>query len=135
MTSPVQFRNVSEYIAAQPATSRPLLRRVRATIRKALPRAKEEIHFDMPAYRLPRGGLVHFAGWTKQWSMYGVTPALVAELGDALAPYDVEKGTIRFSLKEPVPVELVTRFVKFAAREADAEAALATYRRMFHEEP
>ena len=135
MTPPARFRTVTEYIAAQPAASRPVLRRVRATIRKALPHAREGIHYDMPGYRMPRGGLVHFAGWTKHWAMYGVTPALVAAFGDALAPYDVEKGTIRFSLKEPVPVALVARFVKFHAREADAEAALESYRRMWGEDP
>ncbi len=131
----MDYRTVTEYIAAQPASSRPVLRRVRATIRKALPRAKEEIHYDMPGYRLPEGGVVHFAGWTKHWAMYGVTPALVASFGDALAPYDVEKGTIRFSLTKPVPVALVARLAKFRAREADAEAALQAYRRMWGEDP
>jgi len=43
---------------------------------------------------------------------------VVETLGDALAPYEVEKGTIRFQLDEPVPVKLIASIAKVRAREA-----------------
>lgn len=124
----MEFRTVTAYIAAQPASSRPTLRRVRVAIRKAVPRAKEGIDYDMPAYRFPEGGAVYFAGWTKHWAMYPVTPALVEAFGAALAPYDVEKSAIRFSLTKPVPVGLVARIAKFCAREGAAQAMIRASR-------
>src|SRR5262245_22401176 len=46
------FRSVDEYIATQPEAVRGTLERVRATIRKALPKAEEVISYQIPAYRL-----------------------------------------------------------------------------------
>ena len=112
------FRNVNEYIARYPDHMRPTLRRVRAAIKKAIPRAKEGIDYDMPAYKFPEGRALYFAGWTKHWAIYPSTAALVEAMGDALAPYDVEKSAIRFPWTKPVPVRLVTRIARFMAREA-----------------
>jgi uncharacterized protein YdhG (YjbR/CyaY superfamily) len=35
-----------------------------------------------------------------------------------LAPYKINKSTIRFPFSEPVPVKLIERIAKFRAREA-----------------
>lgn len=43
---------------------------------------------------------------------------MVAAFQGELALYEVEKGTIRFSLSEPVPVKLIGRIARFRAREA-----------------
>ena len=52
--------------------------------------------------------------------------ALVAAFKDELAPYKVNKGTIRFPLSEPVPVKLIERIAKFRAKEvAEREKANA----------
>jgi uncharacterized protein YdhG (YjbR/CyaY superfamily) len=34
-----------------------------------------------------------------------------------LAPYDVTTGTIKFPLAEPLPLELITRIVKYRVQE------------------
>lgn len=114
----IDYRNVNEYIARYPASMRPTLRRVRAAIRKAIPRAAEGIGYGIPAYRFEEGGALYFAGWTKHWSLYPASAALVEAMGDALAPYEVEKATIRFPWTKPVPVGLVGRIARFMAREA-----------------
>jgi uncharacterized protein YdhG (YjbR/CyaY superfamily) len=49
---------------------------------------------------------------------------VVAAFKDDLAPYEVNKGTIRFALSQPVPVRLIERIAKFRAKEA-AELARA----------
>ena len=55
---------------------------------------------------------------------------MVASFHDELAPYEVDKGTIRFSLSEPVPVKLIGRVAKFRAKEVtereNAKAASST---------
>ena len=56
----------------------------------------------------------------------GPPERLVAAFRDALAPYEVIKGTIRFPLSEPVPVKLIEGIAKFRAKEvAEREKAKA----------
>jgi uncharacterized protein YdhG (YjbR/CyaY superfamily) len=111
---------VDEYIAKQAAEAQPNLRRVRSTIRKLLPKAEETISYQIPSYRQDGEYVVYFAGWKQHWSLYPVTESIRQELGAALLPYKVSKGTVRFPLGEPVPTELVERIVKTLARAAAA---------------
>jgi uncharacterized protein YdhG (YjbR/CyaY superfamily) len=61
--------------------------------------------------------LIYFAGWKKHYSLYPVSAQLIDALGEDLGAREVEKGTIRFALDEPVPVKLITRIVKYRAKE------------------
>jgi uncharacterized protein YdhG (YjbR/CyaY superfamily) len=94
-----------------------ILRRVRSTIRKALPGSQEVISYRMPTYTLYGARLLYFAVWKQHYSIYAATEQLVAALKDELASYKVDKGTIRFPLSEPVPVKLIGNIAKFRARE------------------
>ena len=110
-------QSVDDYIALQPEAVRGLLERVRSTIRKAVPEAEESISYQIPTYKLPGGPLIYFAGWKKHYSLYPVSAQLIDALGEDLGAREVEKGTIRFPLDEPVPVKLITRIVKYRAKE------------------
>src|SRR5262245_8706096 len=116
------FKSVEEYIGAHPVGVQPILQRVRSTIRKAVPRAEEVISYQIPAYRLPAGVVIYFAGWKQHFSLYPATDRLVAAFRDELAPYEISKGTIRFPLSQRVPVTLIARIAKFRAREAKERA-------------
>jgi len=111
------YRSVDEYIASQPEATQAVLERVRSTIRKAVPGAEEVISYQIPAFKLPGGTVVFFAGWKKHFSLYPASAPLVAAFKNDLAPYEVSKGTIRFPLGEPVPAKLIERIAKFRARE------------------
>ena len=114
--------SVDDYVEAQPADSRKVLRRVREVIRKALPDAAEVISYQIPAYKLPAGTVIYFAGWKQHYSLYPASPGLVNAFKDELSKYTVSKGTIRFPLSEPVPVRLIGQLAKFRARETVARA-------------
>jgi uncharacterized protein YdhG (YjbR/CyaY superfamily) len=109
--------SVDDYIASQPEAVQGILERVRGTIRKAVPGAEEVISYKIPTYKLHGGPLLFFAGWRHHYSLYPATGRVVAAFKDALAPYEVRKGTIRFPLSEPVPVRLIERIAKFRAQE------------------
>lgn len=107
-------QSVEAYLAAQPETTRTVLETVRQAIRRALPDATEVISYGIPAFRLPAGTVLFFAGWKKHWSLYPAGKELVDAFRAELAPYEVnEKGTIRLPLDAPVPVELVERIAVF----------------------
>jgi uncharacterized protein YdhG (YjbR/CyaY superfamily) len=112
------FRSVDEYIATHPEDVQAILQRVRSTIRKALPGAEEVISYQIPTYKLHGGTVIYFAGWKQHYSLYPATDRLVEAFRDDLAPYKVNKGTIRLPLSQPVPVKLIERIAKFRAKEA-----------------
>ena len=66
--------------------------------------------------------MIYFAGWKQHASLYPATAKVLAACGDALAGYDVEKGTIRLTLDAPVPVRLIARIAKVRAEEEAARA-------------
>jgi len=111
------FKNVDEYIAAQPEAGQAVLGTVRSAIRKALPKAEEVISYKIPAYKLHGGVVLYFAGWKQHYSLYPAGDRLVTAFRDDLTPYKISKGTIRFPLGKPVPVKLIERIAKFRATE------------------
>jgi len=111
------FQSVDDYIASQPEAVRGILERVRSTIRRALPGAEETISYRIPAYKLPNGAVLYFAGWKRHYSLYPAGERLVAAFKDELAPFEISKGTIRFPLSQPVPVKLIGGIAKFRAKE------------------
>ena len=112
------FDSVDEYIASQPEAVQASLTRVRKAIRAALPEAGEAISYRIPAYKLDGVVVLYFAGWKRHYSLYPITPPVVAAFQDELAPYEVNnKGTVRFPLSQPVPVKLIGRIAKFRARQ------------------
>lgn len=120
---PSDVKTVDEYIASQPEAVREVLDRVRNAIRKAVPKATEEISYKIPAYKLHGEPVLYFAAWKKHYSLYPATRRLLAAFQEDLAGYDVKQSRIRFSLLEPVPVKLIARIAKFRAKEAAARRA------------
>ena len=124
----VTFATVGEYIASQPAEVQPVLERVRATIRKAIPHADEVISYQIPAYKLDGRNVVFFAGFKNHYSLYPANARVVAAFRKELEPYETNgKGTVRFPLTAPVPVRLIAAIAKFRAKEV-AELATTTRR-------
>ncbi|MGB7265933.1 MAG: DUF1801 domain-containing protein [Terracidiphilus sp.] len=112
-----ELKTVDEYIAAQPDAVQSVLRLVRSTIRKTVPKAEETISYKIPTYKLHGDRLLYFAGWKQHYSLYPATRRLIAALKSDLQPYEVVKSTVRFSLNDPVPVKLISLIAKFRASE------------------
>ena len=110
-------KTVDEYIAGFPGAVQAVLERVRNAIRKAVPGAEEAISYRIPTYKLNGRYVIYFAGWKEHYSLYPVTERTQAVFRDALAPYKVSKGTIRFPLSARIPTELIGRIAEFRAKE------------------
>jgi uncharacterized protein YdhG (YjbR/CyaY superfamily) len=114
-------RNIDEYIADFPDEVQRVLNRVRKTIRKAAPEAEETISYRIPAFTL-EGYLVYFAAWKNHIGFYPAS-AGITKFKKELSKYQVAKGSVRFPLDEPMPLDLIGRIVKFRARENLQRAA------------
>lgn len=114
-------RNIDEYIAGFPPDVQEILQKVRSTIKRAAPQAEESISYQMPTYKL-EGNLVHFAAFKNHIGLYP-TPSGTETFRKELSPYETGKGSIRFPLDKPIPYVLITRIVKFRAKEYLGRAA------------
>ena len=122
MKAGVKFESVDQYISGFPASTKKLLKTMRKTIRDAAPDAEEVISYNMPAFR-QNGMLVFYAGYKGHIGFYTVSSA-IRQFKKDLEPYEQSKGTIRFPLDQPVPVNLITKIVKFRLQENAEKAAL-----------
>jgi uncharacterized protein YdhG (YjbR/CyaY superfamily) len=112
---------VDAYIAKFPPDVRAILKRVRATIRRAAPGAKEVISYKMPAFK-QHGILVYFAAWEKHIGLY---PPIAGDkaLQKAAARYAGPKGNLQFPLDEAIPYPLIERIVKLRVKQDQDKAA------------
>jgi len=106
---------IDEYVENFDEPVRTILSGLRSTIRDAAPDATEKISYGMPTFYL-KGNLVHFAAFKKHIGLYP-TPSGTERFAEELAGYETSKGAIRFPLDEPLPLDLVTRIVRFRAEE------------------
>ena len=107
-------KNIDDYIAAFSPRVRAILKKVRATVRKAAPGAKERISYGIPAFAL-NGILIYFAAFKNHIGFY--PPVRDQTLKKAVAIYAGEKGNLRFPLDQPIPYALIGRIVKVRVRE------------------
>jgi uncharacterized protein YdhG (YjbR/CyaY superfamily) len=122
------FQSVEEYITSQPAESQRVLRRVRTILRGALPKAEESISYQIPTYKLNGRAVIYFAGWKKHYSLYPLGANVTEALAKELAPYEVEKDTVRFAFTERMPTHLIQRIAKLRAEATTKEAPVAATR-------
>lgn len=107
--------SVEEYIAAQPEAHRGDLEEVRRRIFAASPGAVESIAYGMPAYHLPNGRPLYFAGWAKHLSLHDV-PRFDGELEEQVAPRRSGKDTVKFPYRDGIPFDLIDRIVLESAQ-------------------
>ena len=112
-----KYESVDEYMAQLPADRRAAMEQLRSTIRAAAPDATEVITYNMPGFRLGGRFLVSYEAFKRHYSLFPWSDAMLEELGDALRPYAVGKGTIRFPADKPIPLELVSDIVGIRNRE------------------
>jgi uncharacterized protein YdhG (YjbR/CyaY superfamily) len=105
---------IDEYIALYPPDVQAILRRIRATIRKAAPGAEEAISYRMPTFVLG-GPVVYFGAFRNHIGIY--PPVRDALLRRATVTYETGKGNLRFPLDKPIPYALIARIVKVRLRE------------------
>ncbi len=118
--TPSSPRNIDEYIEPFPPKIRTILERIRQTIRRAAPDAREKISYRMPAFEL-KGIVVYFAGFKNHIGLYPPVKG-DARLYKALALYANEKGNLRFPLDRPIPYGLVAKIAKLRVQQNLAKA-------------
>ena len=116
------IKTVDEYIAVQPANVREKLERLRLTIKKAAPKAEEEISYMMPAYKF-QGVLVYFGAYQNHIGFYP-TGSGISAFKKELSVYEGSKGTVRFPIDKPLPLMLIKKIVRFRLKKNEQKQLL-----------
>jgi uncharacterized protein YdhG (YjbR/CyaY superfamily) len=112
-----KFNSVDEYIATFPKEVQNVLQQIRQAIKNAAPEAEETISYNLPAFRL-NGNLVWFGAFKNHIGFYPRESA-IEEFKEKLAHYEISKvkGTVKFPLNEPIPLDLIMEIVMFRVKE------------------
>jgi uncharacterized protein YdhG (YjbR/CyaY superfamily) len=111
----VGFHSIDEYIATFPEETQKILQELRATIQACAPDAQEKISYQMPTFDL-EGNLIHFAAFKNHIGFYP-TPSGTEAFKRELSIYQGAKGSIKFPIDKPLPMELIREIVKFRVAE------------------
>lgn len=109
------FVSIDEYIATFPEEIQKILQALRATIKAAAPDAEEKISYQMPTFAL-KGNLVHFAAYKNHIGFYPA-PSGIQAFEHELSVYEGAKGSVKFPIDQPLPLELIGKIVKFRVSE------------------
>ncbi len=109
------------YIAAAPEQFQPSLRHLRELLARTLPDAEEIVAYNMPGFRIGDTIVAGYAAFSKQCGLY-VQPDAISQCSEHIAAAGLKatKTGVTFSLRKPIPDDLVVRLAR-ASREA-AEA-------------
>jgi uncharacterized protein YdhG (YjbR/CyaY superfamily) len=119
-------KEIDTYIELQPENVRVILTELRQTIKMAVPEAEELISYRMPAFRF-HGILVWYAAFKNHYSIF-IRPHILSVFKDELSPFGLSKSksAIKIPLNEPVPIQLLTKIVKYGAKVNLENAQLKT---------
>jgi uncharacterized protein YdhG (YjbR/CyaY superfamily) len=103
---------VDQYLKTVPEPHRSTLKKLRQTILKIEPKAKEVISYGMPAYKIDEGIICGFLASKKHCSYFPFSGSVLKDLVKETAKYDQSIGTLRFEVDKPLPQSLVRKLIK-----------------------
>jgi len=109
------FRTIDEYIASFPKDVQRILQELRSIIKESAPMAKETINYGIPTFIL-NGNLVHFAAFKNHIGFYP-TPSAITAFRKELSQFKQAKGSVQFSMDQPIPFEVIKRIVAYRVKE------------------
>jgi uncharacterized protein YdhG (YjbR/CyaY superfamily) len=110
-----------EYLATVPEPERAALVRIREFVHRAVPAAEESTSYGMPAFKYKQRPLLGFRAGKKHLSVFPFSPEAVDAASDALAGFELSKGTVRFTADKPIPEPALEQLVRHRRLEIDRE--------------
>ncbi len=114
------FESIGEYISTFPKATQKILEEIRQTIHQSAPEAVESIRYAMPTFRLLDTNLIHFAAFKNHIGLYP-SPSGVNAFKEVISKYVHAKGSIQFPINEPIPLDLISKIVKFRVQEVETQ--------------
>lgn len=104
--------DIDAWVAAQPEPQRAGLAAAATVIRALVPSAEEATAYGLPAWRVDGSNVAGLACAAKHWSYVPFSGSVTHALGDALAGYEVTKGSVKVPAGATLPRALVRALIR-----------------------
>lgn len=105
-----QVKDVDEYIENAPEEVKEKLQQLREIIKEIAPNALEKLSYGMPYYGY-KGRLAYFAYAKEHIGLY-IPPPVIEIHEKELKKYGTARATVRFPIKEKLPILLIKKLLK-----------------------
>ena len=105
------MNKIDEYLHNLTEQERNALEHIRQIVREEVPSAEECSSYGIPGFKFNGKYLLGFAAFKGHLSLFP-TSGPIAQLKDKLKGYKLAKGTIQFTLDNPIPDELIKEIIK-----------------------
>ena len=102
---------VDDYLEKLDAPQREALERICRIAREAVPGAEEATSYGMPAFKVKGKPLLAFTVSQRHLSLHPFSPSVIETVKDGLGGFELSKGTIRFTLDNPIPDDVLRRII------------------------
>jgi uncharacterized protein YdhG (YjbR/CyaY superfamily) len=106
-----KYTTVQEYVASFPKQTQQHLKQLQELIATLAPHATQVISYNMPAFKLDKM-LVYYAAYKNHIGFYPGAKA-IEKFNNQFKKYKWAKGSIQFTLNEPLPLLLIKKMVNF----------------------
>lgn len=114
------FKNIDEYILLFPIEVQKKLLELRKVIHLQVSDLEEYIGYQMPAFRYKEKPLIYFAAYKKHIGFYpGAEGIRNFETDFEKRKYKFSKGAVQFPITEDLPLDLITKIVRFRVEEIE----------------
>lgn len=110
------IKTIDQYIHKYSDTTQVILENIRQKIHGSAPGAKEKISYGIPTFTLNGKNLVHFAAYENHIGFYP-GPEAIRYFAAKLGPYEIAKGTVRFPIDKPIPLDLIQKIIKYRVKQ------------------
>jgi uncharacterized protein YdhG (YjbR/CyaY superfamily) len=108
-----------EYLSPLPGAQKAELERIRRLVRRTVPDADEGTSYGMPAFKYKNRPLLGFKVSKNHLSVFPFSPEAIDAAREALAGFDLSKGTVRFTPEKPIPDSALDQLLRHRLRELE----------------
>ena len=103
---------VEDYFAELDAPQRAAFDHIRDLALQLAPEAEEGVSYGMAALKLRKKPLHGFRAAKQHLSIFPFSPAAIDAIREQLAGFELAKGTVRFTVDQPLPDDAVRDLVR-----------------------
>jgi uncharacterized protein YdhG (YjbR/CyaY superfamily) len=107
---------LKNYIAQFGSPHKEALLRIQSLVIELAPQATEALSYNMPAYKINGEYLIWFAAFKNHISIFPTSDDMVRELGEEVARRRTSTGTLQFTIKDPLPEDLIKDVIRYRLR-------------------
>lgn len=112
------MNKIDEYLQNLTDPERNALERIRQIVRENVPNIEECISYGIPGFKYNGKYLLGFAAFKNHLSLFP-TSAPISMLKEKLQEYKIAKGTIQFTLTNPISDNLIKQLIRVRLHDID----------------